>query len=807
MMQRQITISNTGHNVQHDVGCTMQRNPWRSAGVLRALFAIFAIACHGACGGGNGAGGRPGGAGFDVALDSEAVQLVALQNASPPPPRAIGLQIAGASQVLITTSFEGTAPSWLAASIGGSPTHYSVVLAVVSTALAHGDHPATLVISVRDPATGGMVTRKLGVVLTIGRDLAIADEPHAAAFTYGSSDMAESLAVEIGAGAGHWRAESSAPWLRIGSTTPLDGETSLLAVTVDAAALAPGSYTASLAITGDDTAQGTATKPFALTVRPPVLGLSGDPIVLGGVDGSAELVAQLSISLDTGSAAYRVTVEPTAESGGAWLVANPADARIDARGATIAVTGLAVALTPGTYRGALRVRATVRDLVIDRTIAVTANLEDHRLLVGTTGVGLVANPPPARSVTTRALSVATSLGRPGVAWRATADQPWLHVTAGGTVGEPLVLTADPAGVAADVVQLATVTVTSLDPAVRDAEAIRVGFRVNSTAPADVNLPIVARNVATSPVEPIAFFTNRTQAIVGYDTDTGALVRNFPTAVPSAGAIAVGPDGRRLYVYDANNLRVVELDATTGTVLAGYTSRRDRFPVPSGGGLAIVRAGGHSFLITPVGRSYDVATGTEYTDDNFLAPLAAISIVPAITGGSVLVEADTTYTPFNTRGVYRLRWSALGGGRLVTEHRFSTGFEQTGHQGCISADNQTAYTVTDGIRGLSMASGETVQMLPMASGQPRAMLCLWNGVIAGGIDSFGAPPDVFLYDGPSGIPLARVSSGDAKLVELGLAASSDSTRLISLTGDCCDPSSDRVRFQTLPAPRPPRGELE
>src|SRR5262249_3331346 len=141
----------------------------------------------------------------------------------------------------------------------------------------------------------------------------------------------------------------------------------------------------------------------------------------------------------------------------------------------------------------------------------------------------------------------------------------------GKTGEAIRLTANPAGLTADTTHFATVTVTSADPTVENEEQIRVGLHVNSAAPADVSLSLTAQYAAASPVEPIVFVNNGGGEIKGYNVYTADVVRTFASPVANAGAMVVGADGKRLYVYDRTNLRVTELDAVSGALVRHYAS--------------------------------------------------------------------------------------------------------------------------------------------------------------------------------------------------------------------------------------------
>ncbi len=64
----------------------------------------------------------------------------------------------------------------------------------------------------------------------------------------------------------------------------------------------------------------------------------------------------------------------------------------------------------GTYTGQVKVTATVRDLVLTKTLPVTFNLEANRIVLGAGGVGLLSS--PARSVLSRAVGCSAPSAAP-----------------------------------------------------------------------------------------------------------------------------------------------------------------------------------------------------------------------------------------------------------------------------------------------------------------------------------------------------------------------------------------------------------
>src|SRR5207302_2589980 len=122
----------------------------------------------------------------------------------------------------------------------------------------------------------------------------------------------------------------------------------------------------------------------------------------------------------------------------------------------------------------------------------------HKLLVDGNGVAFAKT--PTLSKLTQTLKVRDNLGL-ATNWLAGSDQTWLLVTGSGTAGGDLVLTADPTGLPADTLNLATVTITSPDTSVESTETVRVGLWVGSADPTATSISIATAtaNIAADPI--------------------------------------------------------------------------------------------------------------------------------------------------------------------------------------------------------------------------------------------------------------------------------------------------------------------
>ena len=412
-----------------------------------------------------------------------------------------------------------------------------------------------------------------------------------------------------------------------------------------------------------------------------------------------------------------------------------------------------------------------------------------RIIVGATGVAFSAS--PARSVLKRNVIVYSSAGRTDIDWSATTDQPWLTVSPSGKTGQTVTLSANPTALAAGKTHFATVYVKSSDSTIENQEAIRVGLHVLEHAARDLSLTLGGLFLATSSVEPLAFIADGGTDIAAYNVFSGERVRVLAQVVANAGALTLSGDGRTLFVFDRNNLRVQEVDASTGALVQSFPS-----PGATGSGLLSFRPNAYPTLVVPSSALYDVPSGQ---------PLANASL----SGGySLMASADGAIVVNESGTVYTVARSGSNGSSTLVKMLFNAGTAQGRvGQACLSADRSTVYTASGApyhFPGVSFSTHQTVQILP-GSNYPNSILCAWNNLIIGGIDGYYNANDIWVYDGPSGIELAKLSSAVAtsyrSLVDRGLAISGDGSRLVALSLSTPGSNSAKeIRFQSLPAPK-------
>lgn len=768
---------------------------WTKVAVCMLLLGLLS-----ACGGGGGDGGQPPPNGA-FTLSATSLNFTARQNDVAPASQQITVTLTGSGAAYAGAAYANgqTPPDWIGFSMNGSGSTYQLVVSIKSTQMAPGTYTTTFGVGTADSSGKVLQSQNVTVTLTVkDAQIAATATPNSPSytFTYGASTATNSFSVVVsGAGGLNWTASSDEPWLTV--PTGAQAGNSQIPATVNVTGLMPGTYQGHVVVVDGSDSANTASVAVSITVQWPVLTVSQTSITLGGPDGLTPTTPQgLTFSLNTGTSAYGYIVNLSTTTGGYWLSANNTTGTVSAAGTTVLLSGT-TNVTSGTYIGQVTVTAVVGQVsVTSAPIPITFNLEANRIVVGAAGVGFSST--GSGSVLTRAVTVFSALGRTNTPWRASADQSWLSVTGSGVTGGAITLTANPSGLT-DGTYFANVDVSSSDPTVENQETIRVGLYVSGATVTDLSLSTSVYFLAASPVEPIVFINSGGTSVTGYNVFTGTVDRTFPAVVTTAGVMVVSADGQRLYVCDQANSDVVELDASSGALIHTYDDTAVGYR-DSPSAMAYVRPNGHSMIITPSSRSYDVTTHTLYQSPYFESELP----------DSYSLEASPDNSKVTTDGgaVFGIFRSALNGGTFNTSHYFSASTAQGAPgQACISADGQTLYTASGApynFYGTSMTTQQGTQVLPGET-YPNSIACGWNGLVVGGASDYNAFTDVFVYNGVTGVQLAVIDSSSAAngryLLNRGLVLSADDTRLITAVaaGAGVMSGGNEVRFQTLPPP--------
>ena len=342
--------------------------------------------------------------------------------------------------------------------------------------------------------------------------------------------------------------------------------------------------------------------PVSLMLQRPTLSTTPSTLTLGGQTGRDLSAQTLQLSLNTGANAYAFT------AGGGTTIAttSPLSGTVSSTAVPIrlaAVSGLA----PGSRTASLVVTATVNGDTITKTIPVVANVDTHRLIASETGVALTKTPSWSR--VTRSLTIADNFGM-ATPWTAASNRSWLTVTGSGTGSQSLALTANPAGLPADQLQMATITIASNDPAI-PIETIQVGLWVGSTDGTRTALAGSYVQTHTDPTRPYVYAHSAGPDLVAFNVYTGQEVYRLANVAGQLGGMDVSNDGRTLFVIDVSTQKIVAIDLEARTRSLDWPiATQSRLPTH----LRYARPNGVGVVLANSGSAFAAADGTRLRSD-------------------------------------------------------------------------------------------------------------------------------------------------------------------------------------------------
>jgi hypothetical protein len=613
----------------------------------------------------------------------------------------------------------------------------------------------------------------------------------------GATLPSQSLNIAMNNGAAlNWTVVSSpAGWLVLNRTNGTQADPLIVSVHPENGGVASGAYNSSIDLQGSSGGSffsKTVNVTMALTKA--TLTASPASVTLGGSNGRDFSGVPVQLSLNTGANSFAWT--STASS---FVQRSPSGGSVSATPQSVTLTPNATGLTGGTRSGSVGFSLQINGDAVSANVPVTFNLESHKLLVDGNGVAFTKT--PTLSKLTQTLRVRDNLGL-ATNWSASSDQTWLLVTPSGTAGSDLVLSANPTGLAADSVNLATVTITSSDLSVENTEKVRVGLWVGSTDPDPTTtvtgLPFV--QIVADPIRPYVY------AAVGTDVQivnvhNGSSLPPISNVAGEIGPMTVSHDGSTLYAVDTIFSKIVAVDLTATPPI-----KKNTFFSPSwltspvsiidytrtnGVGLIISGSGGHIF---------DAGTGFLF-QPTFVGNVA----VGASRGGSRFCTVDVGSGSVSI-SCPSLDFTSLNGGQLLLG---STGTASA--QGvnaadiAVSADGTIAYVASGTSNGTIAVRKYATQDLSFLGGFATAGL-VNNVEVAADGRIFGASENVFTFGDPdvwvftaagtllTTRELAPGSSND--ILARQMKVSGDGLRLIVLTLDFPSTAPSLI-FNTVP----------
>ena len=785
---------------------TVSRRIWLGT-LLSLCFGVLS-----ACGGGGGGSSSPPGS---FTLSTTNVSFSGKYLAAAPPAQTITMHLTDSGAATAGAGYANgqTEAPWLTVTAAGSGADYTFTLSVNTTSMSAGTYSTVLTLGTADANNNILQTQAVQVSYSLREGLTLSGGIGSMYLVAG--DSAASLAKQFTvadptSSSVQWTAQSNASWLLAPSGT--QSGTGTFPYSINMTGLSAGTYTGTLTITNAADPTDTATISVSITLQAPMFtSYVTSSINLGGSSGRDLSPQPFTFSLDTDSNEFPYTATVTTTSGGNWLTVTPASGTVSGSMVTINASVSPQQLVSGTYQGQIQLQANVNGTLVTRNVPVTLQFDQNRLLVDAEGAALSSF--PSRQTLTRTLGVANTWGVSGVHWQTQSDTSWLTATASGTTGSPLVLSANPTGLAPGQ-YIGHITISAPDAGIENQQTVRVGLTVGTTDPVGVlDVPGSAvTQVATSPVEPLVFVVaSPTGPINIYDTNTGGLVRTLSGVFTQLSTMVISGDGQTLYVMDGTesfpgdpsliDWTVHEFDVNSGALLTSVSSRETL-----GGGdipyFAYARPGAHPALLIPGlgGGTVIDLNGNNTTSYFNTTYLNTIAVSPDQTK---LYLVETGGVSPSSSIYASMTWSELPAVGLITTP--TTVFNSaTGWDVAVSADASHVYAVP----GFEVLSGTDLSLQTTLAGNigANSVATSWNGLLAtgsvGDIDATSNNPDsynIWIYDPSLNLlPTLQSDPGTGtnaySLIRSGLQFSGDGTRLVSAT-------QGGFRIQTLPAPPP------
>jgi sugar lactone lactonase YvrE len=454
-------------------------------------------------------------------------------------------------------------------------------------------------------------------------------------------------------------------------------------------------------------------------------------------------------------------------------------------------------LTGGTHSGSVTFSAQVNGDTVSANVPVTFNQESHKLLVDGNGVGFASMPTVSKL--TRTLRVRDNLGL-ATSWSAASDQTWLTVTPSGTAGDDLVLTANPASLTADTLNLATVTITSPDASVENTEKVRVGFWVGSTDPTTTPTTVTTANVAADPIRPYAY-TAVGGDIRVYHVHTGSLVTTITgVSTGAVGFMTVSHDGSTLYALDTTNSKVVPVDLDTLAVGTPFSINAVN-PIKV---IDYTRTNGVEVILSGNGgQIFNAKTGTL-----LFSGFAGNTVVAASRGGTRMCTVDVGISAYSI-SCPSLDFTSLNGGQLLLGNTFTvSGVSGNGQDVAMKADGTLLYVASGGVTELSAYTtagqnpayaGSGSSPKPTGLHPNNAEIAADGRIFASAANPVFDPADVWIFTA-AGTPITTLkiaAGGVDQIFTRQLRISGDGLRLITITGDPFNNTNVKLNFTTIP----------
>jgi hypothetical protein len=563
-----------------------------------------------------------------------------------------------------------------------------------------------------------------------------------------------------------WSAATDLPWL---SVTPASGAApgDMTLSIPQTHGLASGIYTGNLVLSSPSKL--TRTVPVQLQLVPPTLSLSSSSLVFGGQLGRQFTSQALTLNLNTLNNAWpwKLSTLP------GWLT-GLASGTVSQAGTTVTFDPKPDTIPVGTSSVVVNATVTVNGDTIVKPVAMTINKDQRKIVASEAGVAFVSTPQWARL--TRTLTVAANFGTLG-AWSASSDRSWLTVTGNG---DQLVLSADATSLAANSLNVATVTLSSSVAGVAAPEPIRVGLWKGAAAPAAMaKLARSYTRIVADPIRPFVYVHADGSTIDAYNVYTGVKIATSAPLGAALADMAVSPNGDSLYVTDAANRNVIKVGLPNLAKVATWPSATG---VDQYTRMLAIRPNGAEVLLLSNGDA--LAT----TDGRQLGKHPMRGVMTASSDGKQVYVLNEGISPATLTG-FATDYSDMGGGTLLATQAAGAPWDTSGENGrdvAVSRDGQRVYTASGAPYVCLAHQGSDLSPGPAMSGgepYPDNIEVASDGRVYCGISGWYSPGDIWMYDKDGALLKSFKFAGYAReLLPRQMVVSGDGMILVGLTDD-------------------------
>ena len=474
-----------------------------------------------------------------------------------------------------------------------------------------------------------------------------------------------------------WSAVSSAPWLL---ATPLSGTSTPAKITLQPdpskGKLASGSYSANVVLSSSGVPNKTITS--QLTLTKPVLSAATNSLTFGGTKGRDFAQQSLRISLNTDKQSWPWTLSGLPSG----VTSSQIAGTVNQDGVLLYFTVDPSKVAIGSHSYTVNITAQVNGDSVNYPLTLNLNVDQRKLLMSDWGIAFTSK--PNLSLLTRTLKVRDNYAG-DVAWTAVSDSSWLNVTSSGTTTSSpnVIFTANPASLPLNTVSYANVTLSSSIVGVK-AAVVRVGLWKDNNGAVKAMTPVFTAayaNAKEDKIRPYIYVDSEGSTIDIYNIYTAKKVGTINAGV-SMGAIAVSPDGNKLYAIDLGVGKVFAFNLNTlSKVYSWDTSSYERAT-----NLTAVRTNGNDFIFHTSGGVY-----SEDKTTNGSIPISGslFRLIASSDGMNLYSKDPTSYGSVNA---YTIDYSDAFGGGLMMNLRIDNA--ETYYQGysgfAISPDGSQLY---------------------------------------------------------------------------------------------------------------------